>query len=31
MWGPKAAGAWPAAAFGRLLALAPTYTQIKTG
>jgi hypothetical protein len=31
MWGPKAAGAWPAVAFGRLLPLAPTYAQIKTG
>jgi hypothetical protein len=31
MWGPKTAGAWPSTAFGRLLPLAPTYAQIKTG
>jgi hypothetical protein len=31
MWGPKAAGAWPATAFGRLTPLAPTYAQIKAG
>jgi hypothetical protein len=31
MWGPKAAGAWPAAAFGRLLELAPTYADVTTG
>ena len=31
MWGPKAAGAWPAAAFGRLMPLAPTYAQLTNG
>ena len=31
MWGPKAAGAWPGAAFGRLLELAPTYADVTTG
>jgi len=31
LWGPKAAGAWPAAAFARAMPLNPTYTQIKTG
>lgn len=31
MWGPKAAGAWPAVALGRLLALNPTYAQLTTG
>jgi hypothetical protein len=31
MWGPKAAGAWPGAAFGRLLPLAPTYAQLTNG
>jgi hypothetical protein len=31
MWGPKASGAWPSAAFGRLLPLTPTYAQLKTG
>jgi hypothetical protein len=30
-WGPKAAGAWPGSPFGRLLPLAPTYAQLKTG
>ena len=30
-WGPKAAGAWPATAFGRVMPLAPTYAQMKTG
>jgi len=30
-WGPKAAGAWPGAAFGRLMPLAPTYAQITAG
>lgn len=28
MWGPKAAGAWPAAPFGRLLLPGNTYTDI---
>lgn len=31
MWGPKAAGAWPAVALGRLLALNPTYAQLTAG
>lgn len=31
LWGPKAAGAWPAAAFARVMPLAPTYAQLKTG
>jgi hypothetical protein len=31
MWGPKAAGAWPGAAFGRVVPLAPTYAQLKAG
>lgn len=30
-WGPKAAGAWPASAFGRVVPLQPTYDQLKTG
>lgn len=30
-WGPKAAGAWPAAAFARLVPLNPTYAQLRTG
>jgi hypothetical protein len=30
-WGPKAAGAWPAAAFARVMPLDPTYAQIKSG
>jgi len=31
MWGPKAAGAWPAQPFGRVMPLAPTYAQVKAG
>ena len=31
MWGPKAAGAWPGAAFARAVPLAPTYAQLKAG
>jgi hypothetical protein len=31
VWGPKASGAWPAAALGRVIPLAPTYAQIKAG
>jgi Collagen triple helix repeat (20 copies) len=31
MWGPKASGAWPGTSFGRLMPLAPTYAQLKTG
>lgn len=31
VWGPKAAGAWPAAAFARLMPLAPTYAQLTAG
>jgi hypothetical protein len=31
IWGPKAAGAWPASAFARAIALAPTYAQLTTG
>jgi len=31
MWGPKAAGAWPAAAMGRLMPLNPTYAQLTAG
>ena len=30
-WGPKAAGAWPGTAFGRIVPLAPTWAQLKTG
>jgi hypothetical protein len=30
-WGPKAAGAWPATPFGRLMPLQPTYAQVKQG
>lgn len=30
-WGPKAAGAWPGAAMGRLEPLAPTWQQVKAG
>lgn len=29
MYGPKAAGAWPAQPFGRLLQLAPTYRNVR--
>jgi len=31
MWGPKAAGAWPATAFGRVMPLSPTYAQVTAG
>jgi Collagen triple helix repeat (20 copies) len=31
LWGPKAAGAWPAAAFARAVALQPTYAQLTSG
>jgi len=31
LWGPKASGAWPGTPLGRLLPLAPTYAQLKTG
>ena len=31
LWGPKAAGAWPGAAFARLMPLTPTWAQVKTG
>lgn len=31
LWGPKAAGAWPASAFARVVALSPTYAQIRSG
>ena len=31
VWGPKAAGAWPGSALGRIVPLAPTYAQLKTG
>lgn len=31
LWGPKAAGAWPGSALGRIVPLAPTYAQLKTG
>jgi hypothetical protein len=30
-YGPKAAGAWPGAAIGRLVPLAPTYAQLTSG
>jgi len=30
-WGPKASGAWPGSPFARLMPLAPTYAQLKTG
>ena len=30
-YGPKAAGAWPATALGRLVPLAPTYAQLTSG
>jgi hypothetical protein len=30
-WGPKSAGAWPGAAFARVMPLAPTYAQLKSG
>jgi Collagen triple helix repeat (20 copies) len=31
LWGPKAAGAWPNTALGRLMPLAPTWGNVKTG
>jgi hypothetical protein len=31
MWGPKATGAWPGSAFGRLVPLNPTYAQLRSG
>jgi len=31
VWGPKAAGAWPAQPFGRLDKLNPTYADVKSG
>lgn len=31
LWGPKASGAWPGSAFGRIVPLAPTYAQLKSG
>ena len=31
LYGPKAAGAWPSTALGRIVPLAPTYAQIKNG
>jgi hypothetical protein len=31
MWGPKASGAWPGAAFARLMPLTPNWGQITTG
>ena len=31
MYGPKSAGAWPGTSFGRVVPLAPTYAQLKTG
>ena len=31
LWGPKAAGAWPGAAFARAVPLQPTYAQLTTG
>lgn len=30
-WGPKASGAWPAAAFARVMPLNPTYAQLRSG
>jgi hypothetical protein len=30
LWGPKAAGAWPSSAFGKLLPLAPTWNNVKS-
>ena len=30
-WGPKASGAWPSTAFGRVVPLNPTYAQMKSG
>ena len=31
LWGPKTAGAWPPSPLGRLVPIAPTYTQLATG
>ena len=31
LWGPKTGGAWPGAAFARLMPLAPTWAQVTTG
>jgi hypothetical protein len=31
LYGPKATGAWPGTALGRIVPLAPTYAQLKTG
>ena len=31
LYGPKAAGAWPATALGRVMPLSPTYAQVKAG
>jgi hypothetical protein len=31
LWGPKASGAWPGTALGRVVPLAPTYAQLKAG
>ena len=31
LWGPKAAGAWPSTAFGRLMPLTPTWGNINAG
>ena len=31
LWGPKASGAWPGAAFARAVPLSPTYAQLKAG
>jgi hypothetical protein len=31
LWGPKASGAWPGAAFARAMPLTPTYADLKAG
>ena len=31
LWGPKTGGAWPGAAFARLMPLTPTWSQVTTG
>jgi hypothetical protein len=31
LWGPKASGAWPGAAFARLMPLSPTWGNVTTG
>jgi hypothetical protein len=31
VWGPKAAGAWPGAAFARLMPLVSTWQTVKAG